>query len=201
MSVTEDRIDHPSCCDGEMTADIETATAMANSGGSAADTAHIYAYEGGGTKLSDLLDAWEAAHSDNKARVASTSFGAPEFLGPIVNGSIGDFDAVINAMTAEGWTIDAASGDHGPYDNRAEKSVDFPASNPNVVAVGGTSLSLTNVGGFGGETAWDGIGCGATGGNGGGGAAAARRSTPVASGSSSLRVCRAGTGARCPISH
>ena len=75
-------------------------------------------------------------------------------------------------MTAEGWTIVAASGDHGAYDNCSGASVDFPASNPNVVAVGGTRLSVANVGGaprFVGEAAWGGAGCAAPGGNGGGG--------------------------------
>ena len=57
MKLTQHQINGPACCDGEMTADIETATAMANSFGSSADTAHIYAYEGG----------WEEAH-----RICST---------------------------------------------------------------------------------------------------------------------------------
>ena len=148
MNVTQHPIDSPACCDGEMTADIETATAIANSFGSSSDTAHIYAYEGGGRKLSDLLDAWEAAHSANEARVASTSFGGPEGrYGGLSNPSITDFSTIINSMTTEGWTIVAASGDHGAYDNCSGASVDFPASNPNVVAVGGTTLSLASVGG------------------------------------------------------
>jgi Pro-kumamolisin, activation domain len=169
MKVTQDQINGPPCCDEEMTTDIETATAMANSFGSSADTAHIYAYEGGSKSLSDLLDAWEAAHSANQARVASTSFGAAESASGL---HISDFSPIINAMTAEGWTIAAASGDNGAYDDCHDPSapaVHFPASNPNVVAVGGTTLTLTNAGGFLSETAWSGIGCAASGHNGGGG--------------------------------
>ncbi len=180
-ALTEDKINDPACCDGEMTADIETATAMANSFGSFADTAHVYAYQGGGTKLSDLLDAWEAAHSSDQARVATTSFGAPEDnYGGVGNPSISDFSEIINAMTAEGWTIAAASGDHGAYDDCQNLSVDYPASNPNVVAVGGTTLVLNTNGGkpqFSSEAAWTGTGCGgstfpgANNGGGGGGCA------------------------------
>lgn len=176
VNLTEIQIDDPSCCDGEMTLDIETATAMANSRGSSADTAHIYAYEGGGTSLGDLLDAWEAAHSADQARVASTSFGAFEdHYGGIGTPSISDFTDEINAMTSIGWSIAAASGDHGAYDDCQNLSVNFPASSPNVVAVGGTTLTLTNNAGqpkFGSEVAWTGTGCGGSswpGSNNGGG--------------------------------
>jgi pseudomonalisin len=175
-NLTQVKIDGPSCCDGEMTLDIETTTAMANSFGSYLDAAHIYAYEGGGTHLGDLLDAWEETHSADAARVASTSFGAFEDqFGGIGTPSISDFSDIINAMTASGWSIAAASGDHGAYDDCETLSVNFPASSPNVVAVGGTQLTLTNNAGqpkFGSEVAWTGNGCGGStwpGSNNGGG--------------------------------
>jgi hypothetical protein len=180
-NLTQVKINGPSCCDGEMTMDIETTIAMANSKGSSADTAHIYAYEGGGSSLGDLLDAWEEAHSADAARVASTSFGAFEDqYGGIGTPSISDFTDAINAMTASGWSIAAAAGDHGAYDDCKTLSVNFPASSPNVVALGGTQLSLTNNAGqpkFGSEPAWTGNGCagsewpGSNNGGGGGGCA------------------------------
>jgi Pro-kumamolisin, activation domain len=167
VNLTQVELNGPACCDAEMTLDIESATAFANSFGSYLDTAHVYAYEGGGTLASDNLDAWQAAHSADNARVASSSFGAYEdFYGGLFGPpSISDFSDVINAMTAEGWTIAVASGDHGATDDCQGRSVHFPASNPYVVAAGGTQLTLNNNAGkpqFAGEVAWNGPGCGGT---------------------------------------
>ncbi len=167
VNLTQVELNDPACCDGEMTMDIESATAFANSFGSYLDTAHVYAYEGGGTLVSDDLDAWEEAHSRDQARSASTSFGAYEdyYGGLFGPPSISDFTDVINAMAAEGWTMAAASGDHGATDSCEGRSVNFPASSPNVVAAGGTTLSLTNNAGkpkYGSEVAWNGTGCGGT---------------------------------------
>ncbi len=175
--LTQVMIDDPACCDGEMTLDIEAVGAMANSAnGNALDSPHVYAYEGGGRSLSDLLDAWEEAQSADAARVATTSFGAFEDqYGGLGNPSISDFSDAINAMTAVGWSIVAAAGDHGAYDDCEGLSVNFPASNPNVVAVGGTTLSMTNNGGkpkYASEVSWTGNGCGGSdwpGSNNGGG--------------------------------
>ena len=166
LNLTQVMINGASCCNDEMTLDIESATAFANSFGASTDTAHIYAYEGGGVKLSDTLDAWEHAHSDDKARNASSSFGAFEdHYGGIGDPSISDYTDVINAMAAEGWAIAVASGDHGATDDCEHISVNFPASSPNVVAAGGTTLVLNDNGGkpqFGSEDAWNGTGCGGT---------------------------------------
>ena len=169
------QIDDPACCDGEMTLDIEAVGAMANSGNVALDSPHVYTYEGGGTHLSDLLDAWEDQSAD-AARVGTTSFGAFEDqYGGLGNPSISDFSDAINAMTAVGWSLVAAAGDHGAYDDCEGLSVGFPASSPNVVAVGGTTLTMTNNGGkpkYASEVAWTGNGCGGSdwpGSNNGGG--------------------------------
>jgi Pro-kumamolisin, activation domain len=166
FNLTQHMIDSPSCCDDEMTLDIEWSTAFANSFGSSTDTAHVHAYEGGGSHLSDLLDAWDEAHSDDNARVASSSFGSWEDnFGGIGDPSISDFTDIINAMAAEGWSIAVATGDHGATQDCQNLSVTFPASSPNVVAAGGTSLTLNNNGGkpqFASETAWNGPGCGTT---------------------------------------
>jgi hypothetical protein len=166
MNVTQIMIDGAGCCNDEMTMDIEYATAFANSFGASIDTAHVYAYEAGGKSLSDILDAWEEADSADMARNATTSFGAYEDLyGGLGNPSISDYTDVINAMAAKGWAIAAASGDHGATDDCATFSVGFPASSPNLVAAGGTTLVLTNNGGvpqFQSEGAWNGPGCGGT---------------------------------------
>ncbi len=169
-------IDSPSCCDSEMTLDIESATAMANSFGAEQNTAQVFAYEGGGTHLTDLLDAWQTVQSDDLARNASTSFGADEGSFGGLDPSISSFTDVINAMAAEGWSMVAATGDHGSTADCSHISVQFPASSPFLVAMGGTTLTLANHGGqpqYNSEVAWTGPGCnGGSGGstnNGGGG--------------------------------
>jgi hypothetical protein len=145
----------------EMTLDVEAATAMANNFSGAVDTAHVYAYGFGGTTVDKLLDSWALAQSDDKARVASSSFGNVEsaYQNPV---NVSDFEGIILPMAAGGWTISAASGDHGATADCSILSVDYPASSPNVVAVGGTTLTLTNNNGkpkFGSEIAWGGPGC------------------------------------------
>ena len=65
----------------------------------------------------------------------------------------------INRMVASGGTFFAASGDNGAYDCArplvpdGQLTVDFPASLPSVVAVGGTSLTRDGSGSFS-ETGW-----------------------------------------------
>jgi hypothetical protein len=160
-NLTQVQLNSPACCNFEMTMDVEWSTAYSNSFGSLFDTAHVYAYEGAGTKSSTLLDAWNQAQSDDNARNASSSFG---FAEPTANsaGIMGDFDNVINAMAATGWTIAVATGDHGATQDCSTLSVGFPASNPNVIAAGGTNIGLNNNAGnaqYVSEHPWGGPGC------------------------------------------
>ena len=53
-------------------------------------------------------------------------------------------DAIFSEMTGQGWTLVAASGDRGAYDDCSHLAVSFPASDPNVVGAGGTELSLSS---------------------------------------------------------
>ena len=173
-------LDGASCCAVEPTLDAEWSIAMSNSFGSSNDTAHVYMYQGNGP-LTDLLDAWEAALSDDKARVLSTSTGAAEdnygggFSSAFgtTNPTIDQFTDITSSMTSMGWTIAAAAGDDGAYADCSSLSVQYPASDAFAVAVGGTTLNLKPSGAsglkFNSETAWSGNGCLAKGGNGGGG--------------------------------
>ena len=69
------------------------------------------------------------------------------------------YDAVFQSAVKKGSTICVASGDNGYKDNGTTISVDFPASSPNVLSVGGTSLSATN-NIYNNESAWNGSGGG-----------------------------------------
>lgn len=70
-----------------------------------------------------------------------------------------------NAVNA-GTTNFAASGDNSKNDGTNTGTVDYPCSDPNVWAMGGTSLMLNSTGGIASEKAW---GDGAAGDEGGGG--------------------------------
>src|SRR5205823_11568369 len=78
------------------------------------------------------------------ASVVSNSWGGSEFSGQL------GYD---NHFSATGVTFLASSGDSGA-------GVEYPASSPGVVAVGGTTLSTDASGNYAGETAWSGSGGG-----------------------------------------
>jgi hypothetical protein len=153
----------PSCCDNEMTLDVEWAAA-ASANPYTAGGATIYIYEGESAEFDDVHDAWLTALGDDNARVLTTSFGAYENAwGGLFNTSITDMRSITDAMTMTGWSLAAAAGDHGAFDDCVNLTVQYPASDPNVIAVGGTKLSLGESGGnlfFAGEVAWTGNGCG-----------------------------------------
>jgi kumamolisin len=69
------------------------------------------------------------------------------------------YNVVFQSAVKKGITICVASGDNGYKDNGKSISVDFPASSPNVVSVGGTSL-YSNNGIYINENAWNGSGGG-----------------------------------------
>jgi len=120
----------------EIALDVEWAHAMA-------PQATILLVEARSNSLSDLLAASNAAVS-NGASVVSMSWTTVEFS------SEKNSD---NNFVASGVTFLAASGDSGT-------GVSYPAASPDVVGVGGTSLSLAANGNYLAETAWSGSGGG-----------------------------------------
>ncbi len=72
---------------------------------------------------------------------------------------------VFEQAAAENITVVAASGDQGGLDGESSPTVNFPASDPYVLAVGGTSLYYDNPYQ---QTAWGGYYDGTTFGSGGG---------------------------------
>jgi hypothetical protein len=132
------------------------------------------------------VDAFSQMADDGQAgllHVASTSWGLCEPQSP---GWYRDAIATaIDRMLAAGVTLFAASGDAGKYDcSRPDApnntaAVDFPASYPGTVAVGGTRAGLT-------ETAWGSIAANpgtSYAGNGGGGGVSGAYSRPAWQGS------------------
>jgi len=150
----------------EATLDTEWSLAMANSFGSSSATAKVYIYESSGS----AADMYNFMLSDGYARVFSTSWGCSDGVG-CSDGYMNSIDSIFSAMVVQGWSLVAASGDQGATATCGDLlDVQFPASDPNVVAVGGTSLVFYTDNTFDYEVAWTGgTGAGSCGKNNGGG--------------------------------
>jgi kumamolisin len=132
--------------DFETTLDLERAGAMANG-------AAFIVYEAATPQLSTFESVYNKIVSDNKASVVSTSWGLCEQEMPDAF-LIADSNIFAEAA-AQGQTWFAASGDNGSNDcGTSTLAADYPSSDPNVVAVGGTVSNLTKSGDILSETAW-----------------------------------------------
>ena len=87
--------------------------------------------------IQNLMAAVKVASGTAGVSVVSMSWGVSEFSGETA------YDA---DFTTPGITYVAASGDSG--------GVEYPAASPNVVAVGGTTLTLSGTSSYGSESAW-----------------------------------------------
>jgi subtilase family serine protease len=120
----------------EIALDVEWAHAIA-------PQAKIILVEANSYALSDLLVGVDLAVTKG-ASVVSMSWTTPEFSGERSNDT---------HFVATGVTFVAASGDSGA-------GVNYPAASPDVISVGGTSLTLTAQENYGSEAAWSGSGGG-----------------------------------------
>jgi subtilase family serine protease len=110
----------------------------------------------GADTLADMLDNIVA---QGKVSIVSDSMGYCELGFPAAD--VQRDEQAIEAAVAHGISIFKSTGDAGAYqcerfsttDRRL--SVEWPASSPGVVAVGGTSLSTSSTGAYAGETAWE----------------------------------------------
>jgi hypothetical protein len=176
-NILEFDINGASCCDLEMTIDVEWAGATSNSFGAWQQTSRLFVYEGSGTLLADTYTALSEALATDNARILTLSYASNSEDSYAGNGGVNSppisaFRGITVPMLAMGYTIIVAAGDDGAYANCSSLSIDYPASDPAVIAAGGTTLNLKPAGGglqFIGEAPWTGNGCQAQGGNGGGG--------------------------------
>ncbi|MEA2647272.1 MAG: hypothetical protein QOE92_2355 [Chloroflexota bacterium] len=98
--------------------------------------------------------AYSAMASDGSLDIGSTSWGLCEELQTLSESLT--LDQIFQQAAAQGVSFYAASGDHGAYGCRPFNDhlvVDSPASDPYVVGVGGTALTVNGTA-YGGETAW-----------------------------------------------
>jgi hypothetical protein len=132
----------------ETALDVEWAHAIAPG-------ANILLVEASSNSYSDLLSAVRFAASAQEVVAVSMSWGGPEFAGE----SGWDSTFTTPAGHLGGWDLPggvsfvASSGDSGA-------GAQWPATSPNVLAVGGTSLVLTPSGSYWGESGWSGSGGG-----------------------------------------
>lgn len=118
-----------------------------------APNATIDFYSGPNT-FQGVLDTYNTIVNDGIADVISTSWGLCEpFAG---SNFLFAEDSIFYQAAVQGQSIFAASGDAGSddCDNFGSPAVDSPASDPLVVAVGGTSLTLSG-GAYSSETTWN----------------------------------------------
>ena len=140
-----------------------------------------------GTNASNLYTAVQTAATTPGVVVVSMSWSLPEstytasqvstydstvFTSP--SGHVGGSATLGGAGLPGGVTFLAASGDYGPYGSSGSTTItpEYPATSPNVVAVGGTTLTVSGSSPnytYGNETAWgSGTSTGTKGGGGGG---------------------------------
>ena len=167
----------------ETTLDTEWSLTMANSLGAESNTSRIYVYEGGGP----TIDVYNQMLSDGYARVFSTSWGCSDSIGCSVS-TMQALDVPLTAMVMQGWSLVAASGDQGATGACSDQlDVEYPASDPNVVAAGGTELNIP-------EVAWTGgTSPGSCANNGGGGTGGFSLYWPVPSYQKSLGFSKRAT--------
>jgi sugar lactone lactonase YvrE len=144
---TADEMDKLEAC-----LDVEWASAMAP-----AAKIRIYGVDAtSSTGFDEMFQrVYDDAASDSTLRQFSFSYGYGENLVP--DDYLFVESQYLAMLASSGITVVASSGDTGPYDDPSQPTVpqvDYPASDPNVTGVGGTSLTTSLSGLVLSETAW-----------------------------------------------
>jgi kumamolisin len=129
--------------------------------GAQAPGANLIVYEVPSSSFSDFSLMFSQMASDNSAQVVSISYNACE--SNVGQSVMKTENASFSQMAAEGMTIFAGSGDYGAYDcDTKQLKIGFPASDPDLTAVGGTTLNATAQYRYKSESAWTYSGGGAS---------------------------------------
>ncbi len=122
---------------GEISLDVEWAHAIA-------PQANILLVEANSATLGNLLDSVNYARSVAAVSVVSMSWGSSEFFGET------SYDSYFTTPSGhQGITFVASSGDDG-----SAYGPEWPASSPDVLSVGGTTLDVSATGAYESETGW-----------------------------------------------
>ena len=126
----------------EISLDVEWAHAIA-------PAANIQLVEANSASEGDLLAAVNTARNLPGVSVISMSWGETEQASDVSDNS--DFTTPAGHTPI---TFIASAGDRGAYSSPASKAINFPASSPNVLAIGGTELTTSSNGNYASETGW-----------------------------------------------
>ncbi|MGN6126097.1 MAG: S53 family peptidase [Humibacter sp.] len=130
---------------GEETLDVEAVHAMAPG-------ANIRYYAGKSCNDSDLIDTFARINDENVAKIVTNSWGG---VGDVVKPALlNAYETLFLQGAVQGISYVFSSGDNGDEATAVgSPQTDYPASDPYVTAVGGTSTAITNSG-LSGETGW-----------------------------------------------
>lgn len=130
----------------EVTLDIEMMAAISPG------VSKILVYESPNTDQG-VVDQYNQIATDNRARVISSSWGLAE--NESAESTRDSENTSFMQMAAQGQSIFCATGDEGAYADYQTISVQDPASQPFMVGVGGTKLSVVSRGGaYKSESVW-----------------------------------------------
>lgn len=131
---------------GEETLDVEALHAIA-------PKATIKYFAAASCQDRDLLDALTRVVNDGSVNVVSNSWDGLE--SQTTPGTAAAYETLFQQGIAEGMTFSFSSGDDGDeLAATGTKQADYPASDPYVTAVGGTSIGIGSSGTFVGQTGW-----------------------------------------------
>ena len=137
---------------GEISLDVEWAHAMAPG-------ANIDLIEANSSSITDLMAAVNTARNTSGVSVVSMSWGGSEFFSWYGGESASqtNYDPIFTTPGGhQGVTFVASAGDSG-----SQSGVQWPASSPNVLSVGGTSLTTSDSSGtYSTESSWNGTSSG-----------------------------------------
>ncbi|RKP45191.1 peptidase S53 [Trinickia fusca] len=129
--------------------------------GGAVSQLTFYEADQGASGNTGLTQAFNQAVSDNTAKVINVSLGWCE-TDANADGTVAAEDQIFATAVAQGQTFSVSSGDEGVYEcnNRgipdgSTYSISWPASSPNVISVGGTTIYTNSSGGWASETVWN----------------------------------------------
>ena len=107
---------------------------------------------------SSAIEAAEVyAVQHHLGNVVSMSFGADEPTIPegVKNAHLQKSDALFQQAADAGITMIASTGDYGATNGNSTLTAEFPASDPQVLSVGGTSLQMSDTGAYKSEAVWN----------------------------------------------
>ena len=129
--------------------------------GMAQNVKSLILYDAASLDDADLTASFAAFASQDTAQAGSASFGGCEFESEL-DGSMAADDEIFEEAALQGQTVFASAGDTGGFCSDLPingvpagiPDVEYPASSPYVVSVGGTSLLTNSDGSYDSELAW-----------------------------------------------